>query len=398
MVIDVGGPDQDVAIELREARRRRLVALEAGHAVLEEGLARQALQRRQLALVAIQPVGLVAFVQQEAEPGRRGLEHRGLDLRMPLEEARHQRGGHPQRRLRLEVLHIGQERVRHAGGGDGAADQLGAGILLRVARRLQRAAGRERVHAVDHAGLLQGVPDRFIFRLQRVVAHGVGRTDQGDAAALRGDAVDLLGGELRVLHGQQRGEEQPVRVGLGVLVGPLIVGLAEGLGADGVGQPRIGIDVGRDDHDLIDALDVHVPQTRLRLIRTREVEVRDLLLRQRGLRIQIAHVQRALNVVLHARPRIGDHPHRPGNAAAPRRADADARLAVDDQLLGVVVPPDRGPERLHLVPGQELGGAFPDQRRLGDMRVAIEGREILGHRGEGLGRHGNLLCQTAAAG
>ena len=40
--------------------------------------------------------------------------------------------------LGLEILHVGQEGVRHAGRGDGLADQFRAGILLGVAGRLQR--------------------------------------------------------------------------------------------------------------------------------------------------------------------------------------------------------------------------------------------------------------------
>ena len=42
--------------------------------------------RGQLALVAIEPVGLVAFVYQEAQPGGGGLKYGGVDLGMPLKE------------------------------------------------------------------------------------------------------------------------------------------------------------------------------------------------------------------------------------------------------------------------------------------------------------------------
>src|ERR1700758_2392231 len=41
MVVDIRRPAQDVAIEFREPRRRRFVALEAGHAMREKCLARQ---------------------------------------------------------------------------------------------------------------------------------------------------------------------------------------------------------------------------------------------------------------------------------------------------------------------------------------------------------------------
>src|SRR5216683_7250801 len=61
VVIDIRGPGQDVPVELREACRGGLITLKAGNAVLVEGLAGQALQGGQLALVAIEPVGLVAL-------------------------------------------------------------------------------------------------------------------------------------------------------------------------------------------------------------------------------------------------------------------------------------------------------------------------------------------------
>ena len=61
------------------------------------------------------------------------------------------------------------------------------------------------------------------------------------------------------------------------------------------------------------------------------VEIGDLLLGQRGLRVEVAHVERALDVVLDPRPGIGDDPHRAGNAAAARRTEADTGAAVDDQ-------------------------------------------------------------------
>ena len=113
----------------------------------------------------------------------------------------------------------------------------------------------------------------------------------------------------------------------------------------------------------------------------------DLLLRQRGLRVQVAHVQRALNVVLDPWAGIGDDPHRAGDAALARRAQPDPGAAIDDQQAAFGIPPDRPLQCVELVAGQEILGAFPDQRRLGDMRVAIEGREILGHRRKALNRH-----------
>src|SRR5712691_6493058 len=74
------------------------------------------------------------------------------------------------------------------------------------------------------------------------------------------------------------------------------------------------------------------------------------------------------------------------------RANAGARPAVDDQLLAVGVPPDRRLEGFQLVPGEVLLGPLPDQRRLGDMGITVEGREILGHGCKSLHRHGVPPC------
>src|SRR5712671_4476175 len=54
--------------------------------MLEEGLARELLQRRQLPFVAVEAVGLVALVDQEAEPGRGRLEHRCIYFWMPVKK------------------------------------------------------------------------------------------------------------------------------------------------------------------------------------------------------------------------------------------------------------------------------------------------------------------------
>ena len=118
------------------------------------------------------------------------------------------------------------------------------------------------------------------------------------------------------------------------------------------------------------------------------VEIGDLLLGQRGLRVEVAHVQRALDVVLDPRPGIGDDPHRAGNAARrgePRPTPArpltiSSRLSASHQIVAL--------QRVEFVAGQKFVGALPDQRRLGDMRVAVEGGEVLGHRRETLNRHG----------
>ena len=69
VVVDVGGPGEDVPIVVGQARRRGFVTLKAGDAMLEESLAGQLLQRRQVAVIPVEPVDLVAFIQEEAQPG-----------------------------------------------------------------------------------------------------------------------------------------------------------------------------------------------------------------------------------------------------------------------------------------------------------------------------------------
>jgi len=48
------------------------------------------------------------------------------------------------------------------------------------------------------------------------------------------------------------------------------------------------------------------------------VEIGDLLLGQRCLRIEVAHIESALDVVLDAGAGVGDDPHRARDAALPR--------------------------------------------------------------------------------
>src|SRR5271156_521594 len=87
MMVNVGRPRQDVLVELRQTRRRCFVAFEAGYAMLEKGLARETLERRKLALIAVEPIVLVAFVQHEAQPGRGSLKDCGPEFGVALEEA-----------------------------------------------------------------------------------------------------------------------------------------------------------------------------------------------------------------------------------------------------------------------------------------------------------------------
>src|SRR5215469_158120 len=86
VMIDVGRPGQNIFVKVGQARRRRLIPLEPGNAVLEESLAGQALERLQPPVVAVKLVCLIAFFQQETEPGRGRFEHGCSNLRVVLEE------------------------------------------------------------------------------------------------------------------------------------------------------------------------------------------------------------------------------------------------------------------------------------------------------------------------
>src|SRR5215471_10787959 len=86
VMIDVGRPGQNIFVKVGQARRRRLIPLEPGNAVLEESLAGQALERLQPPVVAVKLVCLIAFVQQETEPRRGRFEHGCSNLRVVLEE------------------------------------------------------------------------------------------------------------------------------------------------------------------------------------------------------------------------------------------------------------------------------------------------------------------------
>ena len=86
---------------------------------------------------------------------------------------------------------------------------------------------------------------------------------------------------------------------------------------------------------------IHVFQPRLWLIGAGMVEIGDLLLRQRRLGVEVAHIEGALDVVFDARPGIADDPHRAGDAALAWRAEADPGASIDDQEAPVRIPPDR---------------------------------------------------------
>ena len=66
---------------------------------------------------------------------------------------------------------------------------------------------------------------------------------------------------------------------------------------------------------------------------------------------------------------VGDHPHRGGNAAAPLRADADARAAIDDELTALLVK-----EGVDLIGNARIWcDAHLDQQ---DTQVAHEQRRV----------------------
>src|SRR5262249_51222846 len=144
-------------------------------------------------------------------------------------------------------------------------------------------------------------------------------------------------------------------------------------------------------HDLVDSLHVHVLETRLGLIRTLVVDIVGLLGGERGFWIEIAYVDRALNIVLEARSRQRKHVHHTRGAVDALRAEARIGNSVDDQLLGVRVKPDAPFERLILIVGQPLLGPIPQPGRLGDVRIAVEGRKGFGHGCKFLNRH----CRTS---
>ena len=306
---------------------------------------------------------------------------------MPFEEPRHQHHGHPQGRFGLEVLHVAQEGMRQSGGGNGPSDELRARILVGIARWFRNPRGREGVHAVDQAGVFQGVPHAFVLRLNRVVAHGVHGPDQGNPATLGGHAINLFNSELGVLHGDQGGEVETLRVLPGVFVGPIVVGLAHGPRPQGVLQPGVGVDAGWYDHHLVDALHVHVPQAGAGLVGSGVGEVIRLLFGERSFRVEVADIEGALDVVFE--PGTGQ-PHDVDGARPSLRnrgKTVHVGLSVDQQLVRFGVVPHSGFQRFQLAAGEAICGTFPDGSGLHDVRIAVEGGEIFGHWPESLHWH-----------
>src|SRR5262245_47060499 len=91
--------------------------------------------------------------------------------------------------------------------------------------------------------------------------------------------------------------------------------------------------------------------------------------------------------MLDARPSVGDDPHGTGNPTTTRGANASASLAIDDELLTLGVPPDRGFESLQFVLGQVFMGPLPDLGGFRHVGIAVKGREVLGHGVKLLDRH-----------
>ena len=147
------------------------------------------------------------------------------------------------------------------------------------------------------------------------------------------------------MHREQSGEVESLRVFKGVLVGPRVIGLAEGAGTEGVLQPRISVYVRWDDHHLINALDVHIAQACLRLIRPGVIQICGLLLGEGGFGIEVADVERPLDVMRDSRPGHGSGPNAARSPAVRHAIDTKTRLAVDEQLLGFRFPPARRFER-----------------------------------------------------
>ena len=136
-----------------------------------------------------------------------------------LGEGDHEVGEAPQRRTEQQVL-----------GGDGA-DLAGEHHQV-VDRRLRGPlddveAGAD-VQAQHHVLVAQGLEHRVPVAGQEArVALDVRRLEEADGpAALLGDAVDLLGGQLDVPHGDEPEGDEPARVGAAPLVDrPVVVGL-----------------------------------------------------------------------------------------------------------------------------------------------------------------------------
>src|SRR6266540_7562953 len=91
--------------------------------------------------------------------------------------------------------------------------------------------------------------------------------------------------------------------------------------------------------------------------------------------------------MLEAWPSEAENIHDPRSPADPLGAQARARVAIDDQLLGLGVEPHSGLEGFEFVFGQPVFRPFPDPRGLSDMGVTVKSGEVLHHRCKLLHRH-----------
>ena len=146
---------------------------------------------------------------------------------------------------------------------------------------------------------------------------------------------------------------------------------------------------------MVDALGVHVPQARSGLTRAVVGEVAGLLRGDGRFGVDVAHVDGALDVVLHAGASEADDVDLAGPHIGDGVEVADVGLAVDDDLIVGGVVPHGGLEGLELVLGEVLGGHLPDEGRLDDVGVAVEGGEVLGHGLRSAGWAWSTSCQRA---
>jgi hypothetical protein len=126
--------------------------------------------------------------------------------------------------------------------------------------------------------------------LVRVLGLGVDGSDEADAVSELVGPEDLLGGPHRILDGQERGTEEPV----GHLGAPVdeevVVSLTEDIHALLVGGEGEVHDHHRgDDEHLVDAHQVHLLDTGMRVDGAVVVDVGPLLVGERDHRDQLAH-------------------------------------------------------------------------------------------------------------
>src|SRR5262245_4070121 len=249
---------------LDDVHRRLLVHVERDVALALEVLARRHLQLVLAAGPELLPL-VVEPPQPPVQPPGRPFEERAAQLRVAVEDAA---GGHA--RDRAHELDRVANRV-----GDrveiGVPDVALPGVVFE-----RGVAGR--MEADGHVELFELVPERLARRVVEVLAvDGVGRADHRDGAELLDAAARLLDGEPDVVHRDLRGELEPPRIFLAVVVGPVVVGAGQRRGVVGL-EIVVAEDLppARAVHDGdVDALDIHRRQRRGGIVaaRPRDVEV-----------------------------------------------------------------------------------------------------------------------------